>query len=426
MFHGEGWLNSHYLLTVNSLLMLPSGSQSSLAFASTTVYYPLVSVIIPAYNAEQFIAKTLHSVLQQTYPNLEVVVVDDGSSDRTVEIVRSFASEDARIVLFCQSNAGVAVARNWGITQSKGEFVAPIDADDLWHPQNLEKQVACMQEPGSAVGVVYSWSVDIDEWEALTGGIHAAAITGDVYYTLLCHNFLANASATLIRRICLEQVGGYDPQLKAQNAQGCEDWDLYLRLAQQYEFAAVPDFLVGYRKLQESMSCDYLKMARSHHFMLQAAKRRDPKIPEALCRLSSSSFYLYLAHQCINLRATSRREIQTEQQPLFWLWQALKADMSPLIRPGFYRLLLQISLRIFKQKILNQVSKRAQDNMFQDHTQKIEQEIMHPGIAHQPSWERSVQSLELSSRVKLKLLGGNMLHLLIRKGTLRQSRLPES
>lgn len=410
--------------------MLPYRSKSSLAFASTTVYYPLVSVIIPAYNAEQFIAKTLHSVLQQTYPNFEVVVVDDGSSDRTVEIVQSFARKDARIMLFCQVNAGVAVARNWGIAQSNGEFVAPIDADDLWHPQNLERQVACMQASGSAVGVVYSWSVDIDEWETLIGGIHAAAITGDVYYILLCHNFLGNASATLIRRICLEQVGGYNPQLKAQNAQGCEDWDLYLRIAQQYEFAAVPDFLVGYRKRQESMSCDYLKMARSHHFMLQAAKRRDPKIPEALCRLSSSSFYLYLAHQCGNLGVTSRSEIQTEQQPLFWLWQALKADVSPLIRPSFYSLLLQISLRIFRQKILNQVSKYAQDNMLQDNIlqeniQKIEQEMMHPDITHQPSWERSVQSLELSFRVKLKLLGGNMLHLLIRKGTLRQSRLPD-
>jgi glycosyltransferase involved in cell wall biosynthesis len=405
--------------------MLPSGSKSSLVFVSTTADDPLVSVIIPAYNAEQFIAKTLHSVLQQTYPNLEVVVVDDGSSDRTVEIVQSFASEDARIILFCQANAGVAVARNWGITQSKGEFIAPIDADDLWHPQNLEKQVACMQELGSAVGVVYSWSVDIDERDAVTGGFHVAAITGDVYYTLLCHNFLGNASATLIRRICLEQVGGYDPQLKVQNAQGCEDWDLYLRLAQQYAFAAVPEFLVGYRKLQESMSCDYLKMARSHHFMLQAAKRRDPKIPEALCKLSSSSFYLYLAHQCGNLGATSRNKIQAEQQPLFWLWQALKVDVSPLLRPKFYSLLFQISLRVFKQKILNQVSRYTQKNTLQENSQKIEQEITYPDMTHQPIWERSVQPLESSSRVKLKLLGGNMLHLLIRKGTLRQSHLSD-
>ncbi|HEY9862115.1 MAG TPA: glycosyltransferase family A protein, partial [Candidatus Obscuribacterales bacterium] len=93
---------------------------------------PLVSVIIPAYNAERFIARTLESVLNQTYQNIEVLVVDDGSSDRTPEIVHHFAEIDARIILFHQSNAGVAAARNLAIQHAKGEFIAPLDADDIW------------------------------------------------------------------------------------------------------------------------------------------------------------------------------------------------------------------------------------------------------------------------------------------------------
>lgn len=105
---------------------------------------PLVSVIIPAYNAESFIEETLKSVLAQTYPAIEVLVIDDGSQDRTPEIVAGMAERDPRVVLVKQSNAGVAAARNLGIDQSKGEFIAPIDADDIWYPENLEKQVQCM------------------------------------------------------------------------------------------------------------------------------------------------------------------------------------------------------------------------------------------------------------------------------------------
>src|SRR4028118_698519 len=124
---------------------------------------PLVSVIIPAYNAENFIAKTLETVLSQTYQNIEVLVVDDGSPDTTAEIVKSFVENYSRVSLLQQSNAGVAAARNLAIEKSKGEYIAPIDADDIWYPQNIEKQVQCFLDSDPSVGLVYTWSVDIDE-----------------------------------------------------------------------------------------------------------------------------------------------------------------------------------------------------------------------------------------------------------------------
>lgn len=102
---------------------------------------PLVSVIIPAYNADNFIAQTLESVLSQTYQNIEILVVDDGSTDTTPEIVKDFATKDSRVNLLQQSNAGVAVARNLAYLHSKGEYIAPIDADDIWYPQNLENKL---------------------------------------------------------------------------------------------------------------------------------------------------------------------------------------------------------------------------------------------------------------------------------------------
>ncbi|MDY7013342.1 MAG: glycosyltransferase family A protein [Cyanobacteriota bacterium] len=295
---------------------------------------PLVSVVIPTYNAEAFIERTLNAVLAQTYQNLEILVVNDGSRDRTAEIVSAIAQCDRRVIVLEQPNSGVAAARNLGIQHARGEFIAPIDADDLWYPQNLEKQVQCFLHSDPNVGLVYAWSVDIDKNDNPTGEFRAAKIEGNVYKTLICHNFLGNASATLMRRSCLEQIGGYNSQLREQKAQGCEDWDLYLRLAERYPFRVVPEFLIGYRKIPSSMSRDYRQMARSHRLMLQAVRQKSPQIPAVLYRLSCSSFYLYLARQS--------HQYGSPSQTLFWLREAIRADfITPLWRYGWYLLLLK-------------------------------------------------------------------------------------
>ncbi len=295
---------------------------------------PLVSVIIPAYNAERLIDRTLTSVLNQTYRHLEVWVVDDGSRDRTPDIVRQFAERDPRVHLLQQVNGGVAAARNFGIQHAQGEFIAPIDADDLWYPENLAKQVDCAIAGGANVGVVYSWSVYIDEADALLGGVRAFTIAGDVLLTLLCHNFIGNASASLIRRCCLESVGGYNSEFRAQSAQGCEDWDLYLRLAEDYAFGVVPEFLVGYRKLQTSMSQDYTAMAKSYCLVLESAKQRQPQLPDRLVRLSKGNFFMYLAFEA--------DRVSDACNTLVWISRALRSDpITPLIRPSLYRLVLK-------------------------------------------------------------------------------------
>jgi len=299
---------------------------------------PLVSVIIPAYNAEAFLERTLQSVLTQSHTQIEVVVIDDGSKDRTPDIVRAIAQHDSRLRLLQQPNIGVAAARNTGIRATQGEFIAPIDADDVWYPNTLEKLLTRFQKGSPDVGVVYTWSWDIDECDHLIGGFHAARVEGNVYKTLICHNFLGNASCTLIRRACLEQVGGYDPRFKAQNAQGCEDWDLYLRLAERCQFAVVPQFLVGYRKLTMSMSGDFEQMARSQHFMLHAIQENHPEFPAFLYRISRSSFYLYFAHQCDHQSDSSAA--------LFWLREAVKADaFVSLGRLSIYLLAIKHSFK---------------------------------------------------------------------------------
>ena len=300
---------------------------------------PLISVIIPAYNAEEFIAKTLESVLSQTYQNIEVLVVDDGSLDTTAAIVKSFAQKDSRISLLQQSNAGVASARNLAIEKSKGEYIAPIDADDIWYPQNLEKQLNCLTSSAPSVGVVYSWSVDINEQDLLTGGFYNSTIAGEVYTALVYKYFIGNASSSLIRRTCFEKIGGYNSKFKLENAQGCEDWELHLRIAEHYEFQVVPEYLVGYRQIASSMSCNYAAMAKCHSLIMADIRQQHPEIPSKIYRWSSSNFYIYLA-------VKSNRS-HNHRSTLFWLAQAFKEDFfMALLRHNLYLLSIESLLKM--------------------------------------------------------------------------------
>jgi glycosyltransferase involved in cell wall biosynthesis len=349
---------------------------------------PLVSVIIPAYNSEAFIERTLHSVLQQTYQNIEVLVVNDGSSDRTVEIVERLAQTEPRLRLLHQPNSGVAAARNLGIQHARGEFIAPIDADDLWHQDNLAKQVKCFLDSDESVGLTYAWSYDIDEYDQPLKGFSAATMEGSVYKTLLCHNFIGNASATLIRRKCLEIVGGYDGSFAAQNAQGCEDLDLYLRIAEHFQFKVVPHFLIGYRKPLNSMSCDYRKMAKSHAMVINRFRGKHPEVPDIVYNFSRSSLYIYFAKQ--------NQRVQNSGGTLFWLKQACSIDwLTPLVRPDFYQLALLAILRL----CIHDLNGNQQD--------QVQQRQFHRGSLPFPN-EHKTPSIpnEQDVAVLLKVLAG--------------------
>jgi glycosyltransferase involved in cell wall biosynthesis len=309
----------------------------------------LVSVIIPTYNAEKFIERTLNSVISQTYLNIEVLVVDDGSQDRTAEVVKAIAQKDSRIILLQQENAGVAAARNLAIEKSRGEYIAPIDADDIWYPQNLEKQVQCMLQADSSVGVVYSWSVDIDEEDRLTGGFYNSNLQGKIRAALVYKYFIGNASSSLIRRACFEKVGGYNRHLKEQNAQGCEDWEIYLRIAKHYQFRVVPEFLVGYRQITSSMSCNDELMAKSHSLVMASVRQQSPEILPKTYRWSSSSFYVYLAAKNSRSGNVSRT--------LFWLYEALKLDtVMMLLRHHLYALTIISIFQLIVQAVTSTIA----------------------------------------------------------------------
>jgi glycosyltransferase involved in cell wall biosynthesis len=308
---------------------------------------PLVSVIIPAYNAENYIVATLESVLSQTYTAIEVLVVDDGSSDRTPDIIRSFAEKDKRVSLIQQVNAGVAAARNLAIQKSRGEYIATIDADDIWFPQKLEKQVQCMLNSDSSVGLIYAWSADINEDGELTGRASHFSLEGDVFLPLVYTNFLGNASVPLIRRECFEKVGYYNAEYVKLNAQGCEDRDLHLRIAEHYQFRVVPELLVGYRKVLGSMSNNYTSMEKSHFLILEDVQSKYPKIPFEIYRWSTSNFCTYLATQ--SWRAGNHKNT------LLWLYRAVKVDRVHLLDTQLYERFLKSFLKFLAQPMASRV-----------------------------------------------------------------------
>ena len=286
----------------------------------------LISVVIPVRNGERFILRTLQSVLNQSYQNIEVIVVDDGSTDSTLEIVKQAAAHDPRVRHYSGPQAGVAAARNWGIAQARGEFIAPVDADDLWHKDKLLLQRNAIRKAGARTGVAYCWSAIIDEADSIITGKrrNGARFEGDVLPALLERNFLGNASTPLIRHACLDSVGGYDPSLYLQGAQGAEDWKIYLALAEICEFALVPRFLIGYRKTRGNMSANFVAMQKSMDLVRQWAQNRWPSLAEKRGKQERYFTYEYLGSTAV--------ENNSFGHAVLFFARAIQAQPAELVR----------------------------------------------------------------------------------------------
>ena len=262
---------------------------------ATVTHDPLVSVILPVYNGSASIGDTIESALRQTYRNLEILVIDDGSTDNTMDVIKERAGNDPRVRILRQVNSGVARARNRGLAAAQGEFIAPLDADDLWDPAKIERQVRRMHEAGGEVGMVYCWWAWIDGEGTVLDRSPRWRVEDEALSMLLQVNYTGNASVPLYRRRALEQVGGYDESLAEQRGRGCEDWDVALKVAEQYSVAVVPEVLVGYRRSPDSMSTSCETMWRSQKLVTQSVRRRNPALAAPLFQRSQDQFALYLA-----------------------------------------------------------------------------------------------------------------------------------
>lgn len=284
---------------------------------------PLVTVIVPAWNAERTLRETLESVAAQTYRNLEIIIVDDGSTDRTAAVAAEFCATEPRARLIRKANGGVASARNLGIEAARGEWVAPVDADDLWHRTKIEKQVAAARAAPVQPGFVYCWYHSIDEQGLVLGSSSRLAIDGSAFGQLTYANPVQNGSALLILRRAALAVGGYDSGLRACGSEGCEDVMIQLQIARRHPIALVPEHLVGYRKHADSMSRDNDQIIRSWRLVYQRLAAQGAPLPSGVARWSDGFFRMALAEN----RATAGSYAEAarhllgavRRDPLRWL-----------------------------------------------------------------------------------------------------------
>jgi glycosyltransferase involved in cell wall biosynthesis len=240
-----------------------------------------VTVVIPSYNYARFIRQAVDTALAQTLPPLEVIVVDDGSTDQTPEAMAVYAS-DSRVRYLRQENRGLSAARNAGIRASRGEFIALLDADDRWKPEKLSRQAAEFID--EAVGMVYCGREIFDEHGAqdmdpADESKCEHALEWLTIATLFC------PSSVIIRRRCFAEQGGFDETLRK-----VEDREMWIRLAKHWRFRCVPDCLVEWRRHGHALNMQIDGMEAAFRETLRRAFADGPLQRRRLLRAKAHAF----------------------------------------------------------------------------------------------------------------------------------------
>lgn len=251
---------------------------------------PKVSVIIPCYNASATIRETLKSIKEQTFKDYEVIIVNDGSTDDTDNILTSYAEQlNGLLKIITQTNQGQTVAKNVGIRNSKGQFIAFLDSDDLWAPEKLEYQLAYM-ESRPHVGLCYTEGILINEKGDKIGKVNCLpSYRGNCFDKLLIKNDIV-ASSVMIKREILDRVGLFDEDFKA-----CENWDMWIRISKVSQIEYIDRPLTYYRVHLKNMSKNMDKMYVYRLKIIDKhlpTKNRDPLILE---KRNIALFFTYLA-----------------------------------------------------------------------------------------------------------------------------------
>ena len=209
---------------------------------------PQVSVIIPTHNRSEFLRSAIASVLSQAYQDFELIVVDDASTDTTAEVVASFNDERIKFIRH-ETNQGGSAARNTGIRNSKGDYIAFLDDDDEWLPEKLSKQVQVLLSSPPEVACVYTGWLDVDRSTGSILAKHIPSKRGNLSKGLTAENSVGSTSAVLLKRACLRKVGLFDEDLPCS-----QDYDLWIRLSKEFLFECVPEPLFKYCIHQNKIS----------------------------------------------------------------------------------------------------------------------------------------------------------------------------
>ena len=269
----------------------------------------LVSVIIPVYKAEDYVERTIRSVLAQTYSDLEVVIVDDGSPDQSIDVCRRF--DDPRIKIVQQANRGLAGARNTGIRNSTGDYIALIDADDLWTKDKIEKHVHHL-ENNPKIGISFSYSELIDEHDKSTGLKQIPTKIKDITpQYILRRNPIGNGSSPVFKQQVFkdiefkdnlygtEEIFYFDESFKR-----AEDVECWLRIAVEtkWECEGIPELLTLYRVNPGGLSASVLLQYEYLERIIDKYNTAYPEIFSDVVDLTKAYFQRYIARRAISMR----------------------------------------------------------------------------------------------------------------------------
>lgn len=247
---------------------------------------PKVSVIIPTYNRARFVGEAIDSVLAQTYKDYEIIVVDDGSTDNTQEVLKHYGH---KIRYFRQENKGISAARNLALEKARGEYIAFLDDDDLWLPEKLEKQIDVLERNpdlafvASETHVINGKGEIIDRFKRGKGDVET--------FENLRQQYFVPMLTTVVRRKCLDSVGGFNPSLPI-----CQDHDLWLRLAKIYKFRYIDVPLAKYRMHANNITKNLDQYLRDH-LVIATASEFVSDMPFVERRIRKSKVYYRFAEQ---------------------------------------------------------------------------------------------------------------------------------
>lgn len=287
-----------------------------------------VCAVIPAFNAEAYIGPAIDSVLSQSVPVSEIIVVDDGSKDGTCAVVEKYGS---RVRLLRQKNQGPSAARNLGVNESATDFVAFLDADDMWHPEKIERQLEMLTGSPGAV-LCYTGLLnfsDVEGWERPTKPLPLAELRKE----LRLRNPRIVPSSVLVPREAFLKTGGFDKALK-----GSEDWDFAIAMLELGKFCVVEDPLTLYRSNSAGLSADPEWMFQETQKMLDRRLLHGLNAPARwVWRRRILSFHAYTA--ALNARALNRTDRER-----YWMAYSVRTWPSPLWRPERFKA-LAVTLR---------------------------------------------------------------------------------
>lgn len=221
---------------------------------------PIVTVVIPCYNHAHYLPEALNSVLAQTFTDWEAIIVDDGSTDNTLDVAIQFT--DARIRYVYQENQGLSAARNTGIRQANGQYLAFLDADDEWEPEFLTQCLAVLQQNNS-LGFVYSRTCFVNPEGEKLPKLGGQALSGQQFRERILAGGFFPVHAAVVRRSVLDATGEFDTSLTS-----VEDWDLWLRISKMYPVQGIEAPLARYRVYPGSMSTNAERMHRNRMAVL--------------------------------------------------------------------------------------------------------------------------------------------------------------